>query len=147
MKKIMPTTYLLIAIILSVGLHYLLPTKYLIPSPWNLFGLMPVIFGIWINLITDKAFKKVNTTVKPFEETSSLLTDGVFQWTRNPMYLGFVAILLGIAICLRSLSPYIAVILFIVLLDRLFIRVEEQMLENEHGENWKEYRSKVRKWI
>ena len=146
-NKIMPTTYLLIAIILCVGLHLLFPIQSILPPPWNLFGLIPLIFGIWINLSADHAFKKVNTTVKPFEETSSLLTEGVFQWTRNPMYLGFVAILLGISICLRSLSPYLAVIVFIVLLDRLFIRVEEQMLENEHGETWKKYRSRVRKWI
>jgi protein-S-isoprenylcysteine O-methyltransferase Ste14 len=143
----MPTTYLLIAIILCVGLHLLLPIQSILPPPWNLFGLIPIIFGIWINLSADRAFKKADTTVKPFEETSSLITEGVFQWTRNPMYLGFVAILLGISICLRSLSPYAVVVLFVVLLDQLFIRIEEQMLEKEHGKAWKQYRSKVRKWI
>jgi len=117
------------------------------PSPWNLIGLIPLFFGLWINLSADRAFKKAETTVKPFEESNALIQDGVFRWSRNPMYLGFVAILLGISVILRSLSPYIAVVVFVVLIDLMFIRVEEQMLEEKFGDGWKRYRSGVRKWM
>jgi protein-S-isoprenylcysteine O-methyltransferase Ste14 len=63
------------------------------------------------------------------------------------MYLGFAAILLGISVLLRSLSPYIVVIVFIVWIELAFIRVEERMLAEKFGEAWQQYRSKVRKWI
>jgi protein-S-isoprenylcysteine O-methyltransferase Ste14 len=63
------------------------------------------------------------------------------------MYLGFVAILLGISILLRSVSPYIVVVVFVIMIDLTFIRVEEQMLAEQFGEEWARYRSRVRKWI
>jgi len=146
-KRIMPTTYLLVAMLLCVVLHFLAPISYLIPSPWNLIGLVPLFLGVWINLAADRAFKEAGTAVKPFVESNALIQDGVFRWSRNPMYLGFVAILLGISILLRSLSPYIAVVVFVPLIDLVFIRVEEQMLEEKFGDEWKRYRSRVRKWI
>jgi protein-S-isoprenylcysteine O-methyltransferase Ste14 len=146
-KKIMPTTYLLVAILLCFGLHFLTPILYIVQSPWNLIGLIPMFLGVWINLSADRALKKAETTVKPFEESNALIQDGIFRWSRNPMYLGFTAILLGISVLLRSLSPYLAVIAFVVSIDLMFIRVEEQMLEEKFGDEWKRYRSRASKWV
>ena len=147
MQKLMPTTYLLVAILLSIALHFLIPVSYVVPSPWNLIGLIPVVFGVWINISADQAFKKAKTTVKPFEESNVLIQDGVFRLSRNPMYLGFVSILLGISILLRSLSPYVVVIVFTLLMELIFIRIEERMLAEKFGDQWSQYRSRVRKWI
>jgi protein-S-isoprenylcysteine O-methyltransferase Ste14 len=146
-KKIMPTTYLLVAILLCLGFHFLTPILYIVPSPWNLIGLTPIFLGVWINLSADRAFKKAETTVKPFEESKVLIQDDVFRLSRNPMYLGFAAILLGISVLLRSLSPYLVVVGFVVLIELIFIRSEEQMLEEQFGDEWMRYQSKVRKWV
>ena len=143
----MPTVYLLVAMLLCILFYFLIPVVYILPVPWNLLGIIPLILGIWINISADRAFKLAETTVKPFEESSILIQEGVFRWTRNPMYLGFVGILLGISMLLRSLSPYIVIIVFIILIDLVFIRVEEEMLEAKFMEEWKVYRSKVREWI
>jgi protein-S-isoprenylcysteine O-methyltransferase Ste14 len=145
--KIMPTTCLLVAILLSIALHFLLPITNIIPSPWNLFGLVPLFLGIWINISADRAFKQANTTVKPFEVSKSLIQNGVFRLSRNPMYLGFVGILLGIAIMLRSISPYFPVNAYVILTERVYIQVEERMLEAKFGAEWKQYKSSVRRWI
>jgi protein-S-isoprenylcysteine O-methyltransferase Ste14 len=147
MQKLMPPTYLLIAIMICIALHFLIPIRYVIPSPWNILGFVPLLFGIWINLSADRAFKNARTTVKPFEESNSLIREGVFRFSRNPMYLGFVGILFGISFMLRSVSPYLVVVVFIILIDVLFIQVEERMLETKFGDEWKHYRSKVRKWF
>jgi len=146
-KKIMPTVYLLVAMVLCIFLHFLIPIVYIMPVPWNLLGFIPLILGIWINISADRAFKLAETTVKPFEESRILIQDGVFRWSRNPMYLGFVGILLGMSMLLRSLSPYIVIVVFIILIDLVFIRVEEEILEVKFVEEWKAYRSKVRRWI
>ena len=145
--KLMPTTYLLVAILLSIALHYLMPIMDVIHTPWNLFGLVLVVFGIWINISADQAFKRSKTTVKPFDESSVLVQDGVFRFSRNPMYLGFTSILLGVSILLTSLSPYIIAIVFAVSMDFIYIRIEERMLGDEFGDEWAKYRSRVRKWI
>ncbi len=136
-KKLMPTTYLLIAIILCILIHYIFPICFIIPSKWNLTGLIPLIFGIWINLAADKSF----------EESNVLVQDGVFHFSRNPMYLGFVSILVGISLLLKSLSPYFVVIIFTLLVDQVFIKVEERMLKETFGEVWSKYQSQVRRWI
>jgi uncharacterized membrane protein AbrB (regulator of aidB expression) len=78
-KKLMPTTYLLVAILICIVLHFLFRVMYIIPSPLNLSGLSLLILGIRINLSADRAFKQEKTTVKPFEESSKLLQDGVFR--------------------------------------------------------------------
>lgn len=146
-KKVLPPTYLFVSILLMALLHYLFSGAKVIPFPWRLFGAIPLALGITVNLVADKAFKKANTTVKPFEESTALITGGVFRISRNPMYLGFVLILVGIAVLIGSLSPFFVVLAFAVLMDVLFIRAEERMLHETFGQAWVEYKKKVRRWI
>jgi len=145
-KKVLPPTYLLIAIVLMLVLHFLLPVYKIVPIPWNILGVIPLACGIALNLVADKAFRQAQTTVKPFEESSALITTGTFRITRNPMYLGYVLILIGVALILRSLTPYAVVPVFAILMDRELIRAEEQMHERQFGRAWLEYRNKVRRW-
>lgn len=147
LKSIMPTTYLLVALLLSIALHFFFPIIRLIHTPLNLLGLPAIIFGVWINIEADRAFKRAQTTVKPFEDSNTLVQDGVFRLSRNPMYLGFAAILLGISILLGSLSPFFIVILFMCLMEFLYIRTEENMLREDFGDEWEQYRLRVRKWL
>ena len=146
-KKVLPPTYLLIAIVLMLALHFLLPVYKIILMPWNLLGVLPLAGGIALNLSADKAFHEAQTTVKPFEESTALLTTGVFRITRNPMYLGYLLILLGVALIVGSLTPYAVILVFAVLIDRVFIRVEEQMLEKQFGQAWLGYAQEVRRWV
>lgn len=75
------------------------------------------------------------------------MTQGVFRLSRNLMYLGMVLILAGIGILMGTLMPWFVIAPFIALLDALFIRVEETMLEATFGEAYREYKKQVRKWI
>lgn len=143
----MPTTYLLIAIIMMVAIHFLFPAVTIIPLVWNLLGIIPLLLGVVINLVADGAFHRVDTTVKPFEESTALVTSGAFRISRNPMYLGFVLILIGIAVLLRSLSPYVVILAFVILIQGMFITVEERMLANKFGERWQQYRQNTRRWL
>jgi len=145
--RILPPTYLFVAIVIMVVLHFLFPGTKLITLPWNLLGAVPLVLGIMMNLIADRAFKKVGITVKPYEKSTTLITEGVFRVSRHPMYVGFVLILLGIAIFVGSLTPYIVIVIFAVLMDMVFIRVEERMLEETFGEAWLDYKKHVRRWL
>ena len=145
--KIMPPTWMLIAIIAMLALNFLLPIAKIIPTLWNLAGLVFLVSGITLNLIADRAFQRVGTTVKPYQESSNLVTSGVFQLSRNPMYLGMVLILIGVAVLLRSLSPLLIVIPFAILIDQIYIRVEEQMLTEKFGAKWQAYKQQTRRWL
>lgn len=146
-RKPLPPTYFFVSLIFIVILHFLLPIIRVLEVPWNLAGFVPAIFGSVLNLIADKDFKKYNTTVKPFEKSTVLITNGVFTITRNPMYLGMALLLLGAVMIVGSLSPYICVIVFIILMDNVFIKAEEKQLAEVFGKQWEEYKQKVRRWI
>lgn len=143
----MPTTYLLIAIVVLIALHFLFPGIRIIPPLWNLLGVIPLTLGVTINLVADKAFHKAHTTVKPFEESSVLITNSAFRISRNPMYLGFVLILIGIAFLVGTLTPYVVVLAFAILMDRMYIIVEERMLAAKFGAEWEEYKQRTRRWL
>ena len=100
-----------------------------------------------MNIWSDQLFKKSKTTVKPHEIPTILELSGPFRISRHPMYLGMVAILLGIAILLGSLVTSIFPIFFIILMEILFIPTEERNLKKIFGKEYLDYKKKVRRWI
>ena len=147
MKKLMPTTLLLISLVAMLLLRLVLRGPQILPAPWNLLGVVLVALGVWINLAADRAIHLARTTVKPFEEPTALITDGVYGFTRNPMYVGFAGILVGVAMLLDAWIPVVVVIAFIVMMEVVFIESEERSLGRSFGKAWEEYRRTVRRWL
>jgi protein-S-isoprenylcysteine O-methyltransferase Ste14 len=146
-KAVLPPTYLLIALIMMVALGLVVPVVRTIPSPWHVLGIVPLAVGIVLNLIADNAFRRVGTTVKPFQQSTALVTRGAYGISRHPMYLGYVLILVGAGVMLARLTPFLVIPIFAVLMDRVFIRVEEQMLEETFRQAWASYKARVRRWL
>jgi protein-S-isoprenylcysteine O-methyltransferase Ste14 len=146
-RKILPPTWLLIAMLTMMALHFSLPGMRIIPRPWSLAGILLLALGITLTMIADDLFRKLHTTVKPFEESAVLVTSGPYRLSRNPMYLGFVLILTGTAILLGSLTPFLVIPVYAALIDRVFIQAEERMLARKFGAEWQTYRGETRRWI
>ena len=130
-----------------LGLHGAVPLGRFIHGSWRWLGFVPAISGLVINLVADNAFKRVKTTVKPYGTSSTLVTDGVFRLSRNPMYLGMLLMLLGLWLYLGTVSPFFPIPIFTILMDRVFIRPEEAMLRTTFGDQYEAYRHTVRRWI
>ena len=145
--KIIPPIYLFSAIAMIVLLHFLFPGTKVLALPWNLLGVFPLSFGIIINLSADRAFKENKTSVRPLEKSDRLITTGAFRISRHPMYLGFAGILLGIAMLMGSLTPYLVFPAFLIFMDAVFIRHEEKELEKTFGEAWLQYRKMSRRCL
>ncbi len=146
-RSVLPPTYLLVTIVSMAALHLLVPWRRVIPFPWSLVGIVPVALGVALDLVADAALEKHGTTVKPFEKSSSLVTTGAYRVCRHPMYLGFVLILSGLATLMGSVTPFVLVLAFVVLIERTSIRVEEQMMAATFGEAWREYAARVGRWM
>ena len=146
-NKILPPTYFLIFLALIAGLHFIFPITKIIHSPYNWLGIVLIIFGSAVNLWADSIFKKEKTTVKPHEKPSVLIVSGPFRLSRHPMYLGMTAILFGIAILLGSLTSFILLVIFVILMQKLFIPTEEKNLEATFGQKYLDYKKKVRCWF
>lgn len=146
-SRFLPPTYFWLLILVSLLLHFILPIKKIITSPYRYFGIIFVVLGIILNLWVDSMFKKKKTTVKPYENPTELLTSGPFRISRHPVYLGMAAVLLGETILLGSLITLISPILFIIISELLFIPFEEENLEKLFGKKYSEYKKKKRRWI
>jgi protein-S-isoprenylcysteine O-methyltransferase Ste14 len=92
-------------------------------------------------------FKERKVAICPTASTSHLITDGIYRFTRNPMYLGMVTMLGGVAVFFGTLPFYVVTIVYFVLMDRLFCLYEEKKLVATFGRDYASYRSKVRRWL
>jgi len=147
-RGILPPTYFLICLLLSIVIHFVLPLKKFINFPYNNYlGVLLMGTGIWLNIWADLLFKVRRTTVKPFEKSTHLIENGPYRLSRNPMYLGLVVILLGVATLLGSIAPFIVAIIFAIIADRVFISIEEKYLEEIFGQKFLDYKKRIRRWL
>ena len=123
---------------------------YLHPHLQNTLSILFLIIGFLIILSATKEFKKSNTTVNPMkpETSTSLVTSGIFKYTRNPMYLGLSSILLASCFYFSSLLGIIVYVPFFILYITVFqIIPEEEVMKSLFNDEYLDYCSKVRRWI
>lgn len=147
LQKIMPLGYLLVALSLMVILHYLFPLLTVIPAPLTRVGAAVVLCGLVILALPARSFTRAGTPLLPFKPATSLVTGGMYRFSRNPMYLGMVIVLAGVAILLGTLTPFLIIALFISVIQEVYIRHEEAFLESLFGETYRQYRARVRRWL
>ena len=147
MAKVLPPIYFLAAVALTLAMHFLVPLAVPIPFAWRFVGFLPIATGVVLNIAADRQFKRLSTTVKPLQRSSTLATDGVFRWSRNPMYLGMVLIVAGIALLEGSIGPWTVVAALAIVLDRVFVVPEEKMLKETFGDAFEQYCRRVRRWL
>ena len=105
--------------------------------------------GLTILVLAVRLFKKQNTTVNPIkiENASSLVTSGIFKYSRNPIYLGMVIILLGLALMFNLIGGILFTLLFAIYITKYQIRPEEEVMERLFGEDFLKYKNNVRVWL
>jgi protein-S-isoprenylcysteine O-methyltransferase Ste14 len=96
--------------------------------------------GIWV-------FLRAGTSPNPYRPSTALVTTGPYRFTRNPMYLGFTLLYLGVTCWVNSLWPLLALPLILLLMQRSVIAKEEAYLEHRFGEDYRQYRMRVRRWL
>lgn len=105
--------------------------------------------GIVVMLLGVISFRRAKTTVNPLKPETArvLVTTGVYRYTRNPMYLGMLLLLIGWAVYLSSLVALIGAFAFWFYIERFQIRPEERALAALFGSAFTEYISQVRRWL
>jgi protein-S-isoprenylcysteine O-methyltransferase Ste14 len=105
--------------------------------------------GLTVLILAVCLFKKQNTTVNPIkiENASSLVTSGIFEYSRNPMYLGMALILLGLTLMFNVIGGTLFTLLFTIYITKFQIKPEEKVMERLFGEDFLEYKQNVRMWL
>lgn len=105
--------------------------------------------GVFLALAGVVSFRRHRTTVNPLkpQAASALVSTGVYAFTRNPMYLGMLVVLVAWGLYLSNLAAAVLVPLFVPCLNRLQILPEERVLRARFGAAFDAYAARVRRWI
>ncbi len=128
-------------------LHWLLPVVQLLDTAWRFIAVIVMLAGLLTTILAARLFHRLETPVRPFEQPQLLVTQGLFAYSRNPMYLGMVIFLIGYAVILGSLTPWLVIPVFVWVIQERFIKLEEAGLEQEYGDAYRRYQQRVRRWI
>lgn len=145
-RLIAPPLFVLLGLILIVLFHFLVPKFNIVPFPFNFAGLIISFGGFVLMGKARDLFKKHNTNLA-IETSSSLVTEGPYTKTRNPMYIGMFLLLLGIAVCFANLLSMLAPLGFILAIHLIFIPKEEKLMHEAFGNQYLKYKGKVKRWI
>ncbi len=138
----LPPVWLFVCLLLTWLSPWRLPVQGLVVP-----GLVLIAVGAALTIAALKEFKKAETTVVPHQSPDALITEGIYRWTRNPIYLADILVLLGFALMWGKVLGLLLVPLFMWILDRRFIRGEEERLRTAFGAAFEAYAEKTRRWI
>ena len=145
--KILPPFIVLLCFLISLGLHFLLKGKI----PWryqnHFAGIIFLVGGFTLMMRARYLFQKCKTPVKPTEIPTAMVTDGPYRATRNPMYLGFILMLLGVTFLVGTLPMFLAPLAFFLIINLAFIPYEETKMEGIFGQKYLDYKKRVRRWL
>lgn len=123
-------------------------SPWIVPwGPMSIAGLLIIATGFLMTVAALVEFRRARTTVIPRQSPDALITSGIFRYSRNPIYLSDVLILLGFALMWGKLVGIALVPVFAWMLERRFIRGEEARLRDAFGEEFIAYSARTRRWI
>tara|TARA_B100000965_G_C19115211_1_gene550835 strand:+ start:111 stop:503 length:393 start_codon:yes stop_codon:yes gene_type:complete len=115
--------------------------------PLIIIGLGFIGLGFLLAFNSIARFLRAKTGVVPFSESTTLITEGFYKYTRNPMYVGMNSFLLGLLVILNNPINLIFLIVFFFIVRNLFVIKEEMQMKETFGEEYLLYKDKVRRWL
>ena len=111
-------------------------------------ALILAVSGVTVAVLGVASFRRASTTVNPtrLQDTSSLVTTGIYRLSRNPMYLGFLLALAAWAVFLANVLVLLPVVAFVIYMNRFQITPEERALAVMFGTEFNAYKRRVRRW-
>jgi protein-S-isoprenylcysteine O-methyltransferase Ste14 len=146
--KILPPIWYFIFLVSGLLVHFFVPVARVFDVSYPMIGIALFVAGQVFSMYASSLFSKEKTEILPTSATNTkLVTYGPFGYTRNPMYLGMVVSLLGVAIWVGTLPMFVAAFLDFCVLSFAFIPFEETKMSRIFGSEYDAYRQKVRRWF
>lgn len=141
-----PIIALLFIIVTYLSSLVIVPFKF---GNQSLLAYLIFVMGLVFVLSAMRQFKQKNTIINPMtpKQTTTLVVDGIYNYSRNPMYLGLLLVLTSSGIFFGAWLSLLIVPLFWLLISTLQIIPEEEAMLELFGENFVKYKRKVRRWI
>lgn len=145
-KYVHPPVLTFIFIVLAYVLNYFIPLQF--EAVWLKYsGIVLAAIGFLLPFIAIIEFYKAKTTVDPHGSVTRIISSGIYRFTRNPIYVGFVLMLIGFLLYSNTLWGLVLSPVLILCFNKLVIEHEEAYLEKKFGETYTNYKSRVRRWL
>ena len=144
---IAPPLLFALPILASIPLEWLFPTSFAQGSVRWISGTLFLTFGLALTISGFITQRRAGTDPIPFNPTTRIVVHGLYRFTRNPMYIGFALVTLGLATLADSEWMLLVIPIGLVLTDRLVVAREERYLERKFGDDYLAYKARVRRWI
>lgn len=146
-KIILPPILLLACLIGMIALKKIGYATPVIASTFKSAGFLIIAVGIALPVWSAQIFKRIETNIIPYKSPDKIVTEGPFKFSRNPMYLGMLLVLVGTAVRLGTAESLVFVVLFYSVANWWYIPFEEVKMKNVFGDQFTDYAERVRRWI
>jgi protein-S-isoprenylcysteine O-methyltransferase Ste14 len=110
-------------------------------------GIALTAMGLFLSASVMRVFGAAGTPIPPYRPTARLVFSGPYRYSRNPDYIGQALLYVGIALVANSWWPLFILPLVLFVVQRFVIEREERYLEAKFGDEYREYRARVRRWL
>ncbi|MDB2477614.1 isoprenylcysteine carboxylmethyltransferase family protein [Alphaproteobacteria bacterium] len=145
--KIYPPLMVLFGILAQLLIGYVAPVRPILNETWQYIGVGLMLFGFTLIFLVARSFRTNETTIIPDGRPSTLMENGLFAYSRNPIYLSMTIFLLGTALAVGQIWALAIVPVFVLLVRQIWIVKEEESLEAEFGQIYRNYKMRVRRWL
>lgn len=146
-RIIYPPVWLLLSLIAIFLCNTYFPGPRFGGLATQVFGAVLIVSGLALVMHAFGLFTRAGTDAIPFRNVTALVTGGIYRYTRNPMYLGMAAVLLGGAIAVGAATALLIAPLFAAIIEWRFIRPEEALLQGLFPDEFPAYCARVRRWL
>jgi len=146
-KRIHPPLVALFCIVVALILGKFVPIPLATPQIVRNIGFALTCIGFLLGVGAFIEFRKTRTTLDPHGSTKNLVMNGVYRFTRNPIYLGFLFMVIGFPLNYGYYWGIVIAPFFVITINRLVIEKEEAYLQKKFKEQYTDYQSRVRRWL
>jgi protein-S-isoprenylcysteine O-methyltransferase Ste14 len=142
-----PPILYLAALLAAIGLDALWPIAPMPPALSSGGGWALVTIGAVLGVACVVRFRRAGTGIPTYRPTTTLVTDGLYRYSRNPIYVGLAAFYLGLALLAGSWWGFILLPVIVGVVHYIVIAREEAYLERKFGDAYRAYKARVRRWF
>ncbi len=143
-----PAALQLSTVLLGLLLHAFWPLEHPLAAVFGALAML-LLFGTAFSIIalSLREFARARTTLRPDRGASALIRSGPFRYSRNPLYVAVISLILGVGVWLNSLWIWVMVVPLVLVMNRAVILREERYLEQQFGRDYVDYKKSVRRWL
>jgi protein-S-isoprenylcysteine O-methyltransferase Ste14 len=142
-----PPVVALMCIVIAYVLGRFVPLPFTLPPLLRYVGLGITFIGFLLGIGALIEFRKARTTLDPHGSAKQVVTSGIYRFTRNPIYLGFLLMVMGLPLNSGLIWGVALAPFYVFMMNRLIIQHEEAYLERKFGKAYTGYASRVRRWL